>query len=113
MAYHSTTLDSLFQALSDPTRRAILARLSDGPLAVGVLAEPFVMALPSFMAHLNKLESSGLIETHKTGRVRYCALRPAALQPARTWMDDQRALWTARLDNLEAYLETLTKDPNP
>lgn len=113
MAYQSTTLDSLFQALSDPTRRAILARLSDGPLTVSALAAPFDMALPSFMAHLNKLETSGLIETRKTGRLRYCALRPDALGPARSWMDDQRALWTARLDTLETYLDSLTKDQQP
>lgn len=109
------SLDRMFQALSDPTRRAVLARLSAGPQPVSALAEPFGMALPSFMEHLRKLEAGGLIETRKEGRVRTCALRPGALTPARDWMAEQRALWNARLDNLEDYLGTLQgrdgKDP--
>ncbi len=111
MTYHSPHLDTLFQALADPTRRAVLARLSAGPLPVTTLAEPFDMALPSFMAHLKKLEDGNLIETRKEGRTRYCALKPDALDPAQSWIEDQRALWNARLDNLETYLATLTKGP--
>ena len=109
MAYHSTDLDSLFQSLADPTRRAILARLAQGPASVTDLAAPFAMALPSFMAHLRKLEDGGLIETQKAGRVRTCTLRTGALAPARDWMTDQRLLWEGRYDRLETYLATLTE----
>jgi DNA-binding transcriptional ArsR family regulator len=105
-------LDRLFQALSDPTRRAVLARLSAGPVQASVLAEPFGMALPSFMEHLKKLEDGGLIETRKEGRVRWCSLKPGALDPARDWIEEQRALWNARLDSLEDYLANLMKERN-
>lgn len=103
-------LNTLFQALADPTRRGVLARLSAGPASASALAEPFGMALPSFMEHLKKLEAGGLIETHKDGRTRICRLRVGALSPARDWIEEQRALWDARLDNLEDYLATLTKE---
>ncbi len=103
-------LDSLFQALADPTRRALLARLARGPASVSDLAQPFDMALPSLMAHLRKLEEAGLIETRKDGRVRTCALIPEALIPARSWLDEQRALWEGRLDRLEDYVMTLMKE---
>lgn len=103
-------LDRLFQALSDPTRRAVLARLSAGPVPASVLAEPFGMALPSFMEHLRKLEDGGLIETRKEGRVRWCSLKPGALDPARDWIEEQRTLWNARLDSLEDYLANLMKE---
>ncbi len=103
-------LDRLFQALSDPTRRAVLARLSAGPLSAGELAEPFDMALPSFMEHIRKLEDGGLIETRKRGRVRICALKPGALVPVRDWIEEQRKLWDARLDSLEDYLANLMKE---
>ena len=104
-------LDRLFQALSDPTRRAVLARLSAGPQPVSALAEPFGMALPSFMEHLRKLEDGGLIDSHKDGRTRICQLRPGALRPALSWIEEQRMLWDARLDNLEEYLTSLTGTP--
>ena len=105
-------LDTLFHALADPTRRAILARLSAGPETAGRLSDPFDMALPSFMAHLKRLEDGGLIETKKTGRTRVCALKPGALGPAKSWIEEQRDLWEARLDGLEATLNRLmTEDP--
>ena len=110
MTYHPNDLDVLFQSLSDPTRRAILARLAEGPASVTDLAAPFQMALPSFMAHLRKLEEGGLIDSQKDGRVRTCALRTGALGPARDWMEAQRQLWEGRLDRLEAYLKTLPTD---
>ena len=97
-------LNTLFHALADPTRRAVLARLSAGPESASSLAEPFDMALPSFMAHLKKLEAGGLIETRKEGRTRMCRLRAGALGPARDWIEQQRVLWDARLDNLEELL---------
>lgn len=104
---NQTELDALFQNLADPTRRAILARLAHGPAAVTDLARPFEMALPSFLAHLRKLEEGGLIETAKQGRVRTCSLRVGALAPAKTWMEEQRLLWEGRHDRLEDYLRTL------
>lgn len=104
-------LNALFQNLADPTRRAILARLAHGPATVTDLAQPFDMALPSFLQHLKRLEEAGLIETAKTGRVRTCTLRTGALAPARDWMMAQRLLWEGRLDRLEDYLSTLTEGP--
>jgi DNA-binding transcriptional ArsR family regulator len=109
MTYLSTDLDILFQSLADPTRRAILARLAHGPASVTDLAAPFSMALPSFMAHLRKLEDGGLIESQKDGRVRTCTLRTGALAPARDWMEEQRLLWEGRYDRLETYLATLNE----
>ena len=106
----ATHLNTLFQALADPTRRAVLARLSAGPESASTLAEPFDMALPSFMEHLKKLEACRLIETRKEGRTRICQLRVGALSPARDWIEEQRALWDARLDNLEELLDTM-EDP--
>ncbi len=90
----------------------MLARLSAGPEPASALAEPFGMALPSFMEHLRKLEAGGLIETRKEGRQRWCALKPGALDPVRDWMEEQRALWDARLDRLEDYLDNLMKERN-
>jgi len=105
-------LDALFQALADPTRRAILNRLARGPASVSDLAAPHDMALPSLMGHLRKLEEAGLIDTRKDGRVRTCALVPAAFTPVHGWLDEQRALWEGRLDRLELYVNTLMKDRN-
>jgi DNA-binding transcriptional ArsR family regulator len=110
MTYHSPNLDSLFQALSDPTRRGILERLARGPAPVSELAEPFDMALPSFMGHLKKLEDGGLIDTRKTGRVRTCSLCPGAFEPARSWIDEQREIWEARLDRMDDYIMNLMKE---
>ena len=101
----------MFQALSDPTRRAVLARLMQGPASVSELAEPFDMALPSFLQHLRKLEDGGLIHTEKQGRTRTCYSEAAALAPARDWIADQRRIWETRLDRLEDFLETLEKEP--
>ncbi|OYX42888.1 MAG: transcriptional regulator [Rhodobacterales bacterium 32-67-9] len=103
-------LDTLFQALGDPTRRAILERLARGPATVTELAAPFPMALPSFLAHVRKLEASGLVGTSKDGRVRTVTLVPGAFTPVRSWLDEQRALWEGRLDRLDAYVQTLMED---
>lgn len=110
MAKHDPNLDRLFQALSDPTRRAVLSRLMQGPASVGELAEPFAMALPTFMGHIARLESGGLIRTEKQGRTRICRAEPRALAPASAWLDAQRAMWEARLDRLEDYLERLQQE---
>ena len=104
-------LDALFQSLADPTRRAILARLAHGPASVTDLAQPFAMALPSFLQHLRRLEEGGLIETEKHGRVRTCTLKVGALAPARGWMEEQRLLWEGWHDRLEDYLATLVEGP--
>ena len=105
----SSRLDHVFGALADPTRRAILARLGEGEASVGELARPFAMALPSLMKHIQVLEAGGLVESRKSGRVRTCRLKPAAMTHAEHWLVEQRAVWEARLDRLEAYVKTIEK----
>jgi DNA-binding transcriptional ArsR family regulator len=109
MANKSTQLDHVFGALSDPTRRAIVARLCEGEASVGDLARPFEMALPSLMKHIRVLELSGLVETAKSGRIRTCRIRPQAIESAEQWMAHQRAVWEARLDRLDAYVRELNR----
>jgi len=109
MANQLPPLDQVFSALSDPTRRAIVMRLCAGEASVGELADPFTMALPSFMKHIRVLEESGLVQSEKSGRVRTCRLRPEALVGAEDWLSQQRAIWEARLDRFEAYVMTLKK----
>lgn len=106
------SLDRVFHALADPTRRAVLERLSSGPAPVSELARPFAMALPSFMQHLNVLEDCVLVRSRKTGRVRTYQLAPQPLKAAENWMADQRAMWERRLDQLDQFLKTL-KEKNP
>ena len=106
-------LDRVFQALADPTRRAVLARLARGRAPVSELAEPFDMALPSFLQHLRELEASGLVRSQKSGRVRICRISPKPLQAAEGWMIEQRALWERRLDQLDRYLEGLKTKESP
>ena len=106
-ALDQTPLDSTFHALADPTRRALLERLSRGPASVSELAKPFAMALPSLVQHLQVLEASGLIRSAKAGRVRTCRIEPAALTGAEQWMARQRAVWEGRLDRLDAHLNDL------
>jgi DNA-binding transcriptional ArsR family regulator len=110
MAKQDPDLSLLFHALSDPTRRAILTRLAEGPAAVTALADPTGLRLPTVMRHLSVLEAAGLIATAKDGRVRTCAIVPEALAPMRTWLDDQRTIWESRLDRLDAYVRDLMKD---
>jgi DNA-binding transcriptional ArsR family regulator len=93
---HTVDLDQVFFALSDATRRAVLARLSMGAAAVGELAEHFDMALPSFLHHLKVLEQSGLVRSTKTGRVRTCHMSPRPLHVAEGWMSGRRTLWERR-----------------
>ena len=100
-------LDHVFRALADPTRRAVLERLGRGPAPVSELAEPFDMALPSFMQHLGVLEECGLVRSRKSGRVRTCQLVPQPLKRAERWMTGQRAVWERRLDQLDDYLTEL------
>jgi DNA-binding transcriptional ArsR family regulator len=99
-------LNGIFQALADPTRRAVLGRLSRGPVSVSDLAQPFDMALPSFMQHLHVLEASGWIRTHKVGRVRICVIEAKPLAAVEAWLAEQRALWEGRTDRLEQFVTT-------
>ncbi len=105
------TVERVFQALAHPTRRAVIERLSRGPAAVGELAAPFDMALPSFMQHLDVLERGGLVRSTKQGRVRTYRIDPSPLQAAEGWLATRRALWEQRLDQLDAYLLDLEEDP--
>jgi DNA-binding transcriptional ArsR family regulator len=107
MEQYPERLNGVFQALSDPTRRAVLGQLSKGPASISELAKPFDMALPSFMKHIRFLEVSGWIRTRKKGRVRTCAIKKNALMAADAWLSKQRALWEARFDRLDALLEGL------
>jgi DNA-binding transcriptional ArsR family regulator len=97
-------VDLLFQALSDPTRRALIDRLIDGPASVSELARPLEMSLPAVVQHLHVLETSGLVHSEKLGRVRTCAVRPAALRTAERWIADRRTAWEQSLDRLGEYL---------
>ncbi len=110
MAKYDSNLDRLFTALGDPTRRMVLTRLARGQASVSELAEPHRMALPSFLAHLRKLEDAGLITSIKQGRTRICALAPDALTPAQDWMTEQRGVWAGRLDRMDDYVTTLMKE---
>ncbi|OOG74417.1 HTH-type transcriptional regulator [Ensifer sp. M14] len=104
MEQYSDPLDGIFQALADPTRRAVLARLGRGPASISDLAKPFDMALPSFMKHIHFLEGSGLIRTVKQGRVRTCTIDKNRFAAIETWMSAQRALWEGRTDRLEQFV---------
>ena len=111
MDNYSASLDTVFRALGDPTRRAVVHRLVREPASVKELAEPFDMALPSFMKHLAVLESCGLITSEKTGRVRTCRLQPRRLAAAEGWLHEQLREWETRMERLADYVEgNLTKD---
>lgn len=105
-------LDLAFQALADPTRRAMVERLSQGPASVSDLARPFAMSFPAVMQHLAVLESSGLVRSEKIGRVRTCSIEPQALSFAEQWINARRTEWERRLDRLGQYLETLKDGGN-
>jgi DNA-binding transcriptional ArsR family regulator len=98
-------LDRVFQALGDPTRRAVITQLGRGPAATSELARPFAMALPSFTQHLDVLERSGLVTSHKEGRVRTYQLAPTPLRAAEDWLAGQHEIWGRRLDQLDDYLK--------
>ena len=102
---NSQTLDRRLAALSDPTRRAIVERLTEGEATVSELAEPFDMSLPAVLKHLGVLESAGLMWSRKVGRIKTCRLEPAALDPVATWVEERREIWKRRLDALERHLE--------
>jgi len=107
MLNQSAPIDRAFQALADPTRRAMLERLSHGPLPVSHLARPFAMSLPAIMQHLAQLEAAGLVVTEKTGRVRTCRIEPRTLGMVDDWLNARRMEWERRLDRLGAYFDEL------
>ena len=107
MEQDARRLNGIFQAIADPTRRAVLGRLSSGPASVSDLAKPFDMALPSFMQHIRFLEESGWIQTRKVGRVRICTIEEEPFTVVERWLSDQRALWEARTDRLQQFVETI------
>lgn len=101
------TIDRIFRALADATRRKVVERLGRGPASVSELAEPFAMALPSFIQHLRVLEDCGLVVSTKSGRVRSYELVPKRMKSAEDWLLRQRALWEKRLGQLDGYLAKL------
>jgi DNA-binding transcriptional ArsR family regulator len=105
-------LDGLFQALQDPTRRAIVERLSMGPASVSQLAEPLPMTLPAVLQHVAVLEASGLVRSEKIGRVRTCRIETAALRTAEQWINERRTRWERRLDRLGDYLAEESRKEN-
>jgi len=107
MLKDSTRLDRAFQALADPARRGMLARLASGPASVSELAQPLKMSLPAVMQHLKALEESGLIRSEKKGRVRTCRLQPGVLAAAEQWLVDRRSEWEKRHDRFEEYVMNL------
>ena len=103
--YHAgQQLDLVFAALSDPTRRAIVARLARGQATAGELAEPFSISLPAISKHLKVLERAGLLERLVEGRTHRCFLSPRPLLDAMQWVEQNRNFWNARLDALESYV---------
>lgn len=94
----------MFQALADPTRRAMLERLSRSPASVSELAGPLPMSLPAVVQHLAVLEQAGIVKTQKVGRVRTCRIEPAALSQAEQWINQRRTEWERKLDRLGDYL---------
>ena len=106
-AIASDRLSMTFHALSDPTRRAILSRLADGPASVNELAAPFSMSLPAVSKHLKVLERAQLISRGKEAQWRPCVLEAAPLREADAWIEQYRAMWEARLDRLDQYLQEL------
>ena len=113
MLNESARLDLAFQALADPTRRGMLARLSRGPASVSELARPLSISLPAVLQHLQALETSGLVRSEKKGRVRTCRIEPKALGAAEHWIAERRAEWEARLDRLEEFLAEMQAKEKP
>jgi DNA-binding transcriptional ArsR family regulator len=102
----------MFQALADPTRRAMVERLSRGPASVSELAKPLDMSLPAVVQHLQVLEASGLIRSQKVGRVRTCQIEPQALQLAERWIAERQTTWERRLDRLGDYFAEHPDEPD-
>lgn len=108
---NAKSMDLTFSALSDPTRRAVLARLASGDASVGEVAAPFDMSPPAITKHLNVLENAGLITRRREGRVRRCHLSPEPMYEAADWISNTRGFWEGQLDRLAVYLERQQKQP--
>lgn len=106
----AAVIDGIFRALSDPTRRDVVGRLSLKPASVSELAAAYTMAMPSLLEHLKVLEGCGLVHSEKKGRVRTYQLAADRLKVAEDWLGQQRKLWERRLDQMDAYLLQLKKD---
>jgi len=109
MVNNQRALDSTFAALSDATRRGILARLASGEASVTELAKPYDISLPAVSKHLRVLESAGLVARSKDGRVHRCRLEAAPMKSAADWIAHYRQFWEAQLDSLQRYLENSTE----
>jgi DNA-binding transcriptional ArsR family regulator len=107
--YSDQSLDATFSALSDPTRRAILARLAKGGAQVTELAEPFGISLPAVSKHLKVLEKAKLITRHKDGRIHRFTVNPSPIDSARSWIETYQHFWEQQLDSLAVYLEKATQ----
>ncbi|AKR57690.1 transcriptional regulator [Youhaiella tibetensis] len=110
MLNQDPSLDLMFQALADPTRRSMVERLSRGPASVSELAKPLPISLPAVVQHLQVLEQSGLVRSEKVGRVRTCTLDSGALSLAEQWINDRRTQWVRRLDRLGDFLAANPED---
>lgn len=106
-------LSTTFSALADPTRRAILTKLSAGESSVKDLAKPFKMSAPAISKHLKVLEKAGLIERGREAQWRPCKLRPKPLKEVSEWLEQYRLLWETRLDRLDEYLKELQAEKKP
>lgn len=104
MPHPKADIDRVFHALGDPTRRAIVERLSEGPISVSRLAAPLAITLAAVMQHVQILERSGLVHTEKAGRVRTCRLEHDSLSMAEQWFADRRSMWERKLDRLGEFL---------
>lgn len=112
MVNNMITLDRVFGALADPTRRRIVERLSRRSLTVGEIAAEFDISQPAISKHVRVLEDSGLLERRIVGRVHHCTISPAVMESAAKWLDKQRAYWNASLDRLDDLLAKNTKKRN-
>lgn len=110
MVNDTASLDSVFGALSDPTRRVILMRLAKQPLSISDLANPLTISLPATSKHVRILERAGLLRLTKIGRVRRCEIVPSALSGAETWIRQVEAFWNQRLDSLGEFLESQSEE---
>ncbi len=110
LSHMDNKLDTFFAALADPTRRAVIERLINGPAAVSDLHAPHDIALPTFMKHLSRLEAAGLVRTHKKGRVRTVHIEAAPLAAAESWLSKQRSLWESRLNRLDALANHMERN---
>jgi DNA-binding transcriptional ArsR family regulator len=108
MLDQAADLDRVFHALADPGRRLMMERLSQGPATVSELGRPLAMSLAAVVQHVQVLEASGLVRSHKTGRARTCSINPPALRSAESWIAERRARWERRLDQLGDYLASTT-----